>query len=238
MAKNDISNPKISVVIPVRNCERYLDEAIESALAQNVGSLDVIVIDDGSTDGSALIARRRTPLVRYHWQPASGAGAARNRGVESAAGEFLAFLDADDRWPEHKLELQLAAFVEDPALDMVFGQVRQLHDGEEWQRGIAEQTFDASQLMAGIVLGTLLVRRKSFLRVGPLRTDYRVGEFIDWQMRATEQGLRAKVLPDLLLWRRIHGSNLGIRERQNISDYARVLKSGLDRRRALRDENR
>jgi len=232
-----MSEPKISVIIPVRNGGRYLEEAIRSVLAQDPSVLEIIVVDDGSTDESGTIARSHAPLVHYCQQPASGAGAARNRGVESAAGNFLAFLDADDRWVEGKLRRQIAVFAEDPTVDMVFGQVRQLREGEQWENGIAETTCDPSQLMPGIVPGTLLVRKETFLRVGYLRTDCRVGEFVDWYMRAMELSCRAKMVTELLLWRRIHDSNLGIRERKHITDYARVLKAGLDRRRAGGQEN-
>jgi glycosyltransferase involved in cell wall biosynthesis len=230
-------SPTISAIIPVHNGGRYLEEAIASVRAQNPGILEIIVVDDGSTDDSAAIARGHAPLVHYYWQPASGAAAARNRAVDLAAGEFLAFLDADDRWVEGKLRRQIAVFGEDLTVDMVFGQVRQLRAGEEWERGIAETTCDPSQLEPGQVMGTLLVRKETFLRVGHLREDYRVGEFIDWYMRARELGCHAKMLPDLLLWRRIHDSNLGIRERKHIRDYARVLKAGLDRRRAAAEAN-
>ena len=231
-AVSDSSTPRISAIIPAHNGERYLDEAIESVLAQSVPVIEIIVVDDGSTDNTARIAMNREPLIRYFWQPASGAAAARNRGVSLAAGNFLAFLDADDRWVNNKLQRQIAAFTEDPTLDMVFGHVRQLHDGKEWENGILEPVCPPSELIAGIVPGTILVRRDSFLRVGILRIDYKLVEFIDWYMRAVEMGIHSKMLPDLLLWRRIHGSNLGIRERSNVSDYARILKAGLDRRRS------
>ena len=201
----DKFGPKISVIIPVHNGGKYLDEALSSVLAQEVAVLDVIVIDDGSTDQSAEVAKRH---------------AARNQGVRLATGTFLSFLDADDRWVTNKLKIQIAAFAQDPTLEMVYGHVRQLHDGEAWDRGISAHTHDASQLIAGMLAGTILVRRESFLRVGLLRTDYRVGEFVDWCMRAVDLGCRSKMLPDLLLWRRIHDSNLGIREQKHVNDYA------------------
>jgi hypothetical protein len=83
-----------------------------------------------------------------------------------------------------------------------------------------------------MVPGTLLVKRPAFDRVGLFKTDLKVGEFIDWYARAMELGLRSKMLPELLLWRRLHRTNQGVRERQSVTDYARVLKASLDRRRA------
>ncbi len=95
----------VSVIIPVYNYDRYLGEAIESALGQTYQHLEVIVVDDGSTDQSGEVARSFAGRgVRYCHQVHAGIGPARNRGVELAQGEFLAFLDADDRWPLEKLE--------------------------------------------------------------------------------------------------------------------------------------
>jgi len=102
-------NPLISVIIPVYNGERYLAEAIESALAQTWEPVEIIIVDDGSTDGSADVASRFASSVKYDLQPHAGPGAARNRGARLARGDYLAFLDADDLWLKEKLKLQMAA---------------------------------------------------------------------------------------------------------------------------------
>jgi glycosyltransferase involved in cell wall biosynthesis len=224
-------SPRVSVIIPVYDCERFLAEAIDSVLDQTYPPFETIVVDDGSTDRSADIARSFAPRVRYCYQLNSGIGAARNSGADLANGELLAFLDADDRWVAEKLAKQLAAFENDPELHMVFGQARQLRNGVAWERGIDEKTCHPVGLMPGIVPGTMLIKRASYFRVGPFRTDLKVGEFIDWYSRAVEASLRSLTLPDLVLWRRLHDTNQGIRERQAITDYALVLKASLDRRR-------
>jgi hypothetical protein len=151
--------------------------------------------------------------------------------VELAQGEFIAFLDADDCWPKEKIERQLRAFDNDPALEMVFGQALQLQNGPEWEAGVKDTKFDVTGMVPGMVPGTMLIKRAAFFRVGKFQGDWKVGEFIDWYARAVELQIRSLVLPDLFLWRRIHDSNQGIRERQSVSDYARVLKASLDRRR-------
>lgn len=225
--------PLVSVIIPVFNYDRYLAEAIESVLGQTYQHLDVIVVDDGSTDQSSEVAKSFAGReVRYCHQANAGIGPARNKGVELAQGEFLAFLDADDRWPLEKIERQLRAFKSDPALEMVFGQAVQLRNGSEWEAGVSDGTLPAAGLIPGMVAGTMLIKRDAFDRVGKFPGDLKVGEFIDWYSRAVELKVRQLVLPDLFLWRRIHDSNQGIRERQSISDYARVLKAKLDRKRA------
>ncbi|HKV34826.1 MAG TPA: glycosyltransferase family A protein [Pyrinomonadaceae bacterium] len=221
----------VSVIIPVYNYERYLGEAIESALNQTYKNIEVIVVDDGSTDRSGEVAKSFADKgVKYCHQANAGIGPARNQGVELAQGDFLAFLDADDRWPEEKTERQLQAFENDPTLEMVFGQAVQLQNGPEWEAGIRDKT--EAGMVPGIIPGSLFIRREAFDRVGKFPSGLKVGEFIDWYARAVELQIRSLVLPDLLLWRRIHDSNTGVRERQSRGDYARVLKAALDRKRA------
>ena len=226
-------SPLISVIIPVFNYDRYLAEAIESVLGQTYQNLEVIVVDDGSTDRSGEVAAGFADRgVRYSHQVHAGIGPARNNGVELAQGEFLAFLDADDRWPEEKTERQLRAFESDPALEMCFGQAAQLQNGPEWEAAVKDRKLPAAGMVPGMVPGTMLIKRAAFFRVGKFQGDWKVGEFIDWYARAVELQIRSVVLPELFLWRRIHDSNQGIRERQSVSDYARVLKAKLDRNRA------
>ncbi len=224
-------DPSVSVIIPVYNCERYLAEAIESVLAQSHPAREIIVVDDGSTDGSARVVRRFSSAVRYVFQPNAGIGAARNRGVALAEGDFLAFLDADDLWTEDKLGLQLAAFAEDPGLEAVFGLAIQFHS-PEIDAAARSRIHCPSRPAPGYVAGAMLVRRSAFERVGPFEAGWRVGEFVDWYLRATEAGLRERVLPEVVLRRRLHKTNQGIRERAAATDYARILKASLDRRRA------
>jgi glycosyltransferase involved in cell wall biosynthesis len=219
----------VSVVIPVYNCEAYLGEAIESVLAQTYRPIDVIVVDDGSSDRSAAVARS-FPEIRCCAQPHAGAGAARNRGVALARGMFLAFLDADDLWARDKLERQMAAFRADPALDMVHSRIRQFHS-PELAEDVKARLRGAGSVLSGHV-STMLVRRASFDRVGPFPVGWRVGEFIDWYARAREAGLRDMLLPHVAVLRRLHAGNTGIRERGARGDYASVLKAALDRRRA------
>lgn len=213
------------------NCERYLGEAIESVLAQTYQPLEVIVVDDGSTDGSASVAKSFDSSIHYCYQTNSGASAARNHGTDLAQGSFLAFLDADDVWVKDKLRLQMAAFEDNPELDIVFGQVKQFHS-PELDESIKQKIHCPTELMSGYFPGAMLLKRDSFFRIGLFKTNWKIGEFVDWYSRAIEQGLRSCVLPKALLKRRLHETNMGINERQSRTDYARILKASLDRRRA------
>lgn len=221
----------VSVVIGVYNAERYLGEAIDSVLAQDYRPLELIVVDDGSTDGSGEVAQRY-PEVRYIRQENGGNGAARNTGVGASSGDFLAFLDADDRFTSGKLTLQLRALETSPDLDLVFGHVQEFVSPElddATRRGIRAP---APGPMPWTAPNLMLIRRASFERVGLFETSVRVGVTVDWFLRAKEAGLRYEVLPETVLERRLHTENNGIREAASRSQYLAVLKASLDRRRA------
>lgn len=225
------SSRLVSVIIPVYNCEDFLAEAIASALAQTYLPVEIIVVDDGSTDRSGDVAKVfKDSGVRCCYQPNSGIGAARNKGTSLAAGSYFAFLDADDVWLPDKLTLQMAAFDDDPGLDMVFGQVSQFYDSRS-DSNLKTQGEHEERIMSGYFAGTLVIRRESYSRAGPFATHWRVGEFLDWFAKATETGLSNHVVPEVVIRRRIHTTNIGIRERQSQVDYVRILKQALDRRR-------
>lgn len=110
-----MQQPLASVIIPAYNAERYLREAVESALAQTHSHLEVVIVDDGSTDGTRRLAEELAAgdaRVRVFSQENAGVGAARNRGIAEARGEFIAPLDADDFWYPEKLARQIAVLVE------------------------------------------------------------------------------------------------------------------------------
>ena len=219
--------PAISVIVPVFNGERYLAEALESIVGQTRPPEEIIVVDDGSTDRTAEVARRFP--VRLLRQANAGAAAARNAGAEAANADLLAFLDHDDLWVADKLERQMAALAADPALDMVFGHVEQFFCPSL----TAEQRahYQLTPPMPAYTSPARLIRRASFAKVGPYAIGNRLGEVLEWHARAVDAGLRLAMLPGIVYRRRIHASNMGITRSQDRSDYAHVLKQILDRRR-------
>ena len=215
------TRPLVSVIVPVFNGARYLREALDSILRQTYQPVEVIVVDDASTDETGIVLDEFGPRIRRAVQPRSGQSVARNRGVELATGRYLAFLDADDLWPDQKLAAQVAMLEEDPQCDLLFGHAEQFR----------QNAGAPSKPAPGPLPGTLMVRRDVWLRVGPLRSDVKVGEFLDWLLRARERGMRERMDGRVWLRRRIHGDNLGVRERDARGDYVRLLKEAMDRRR-------
>ena len=225
----------VSVIIPAYNRERYLAETIDSVLAQDYRPIEIIVVDDGSTDGTADVAGHFSQVVRYFFQPNSGCGSALNAGVEKAEGKYLSFLGSDDLWTENKLTLQMQVMISAPETDMVFGHVSHFYSPDlgQYER---ERFLCPPGKMPGYHAGTMLIRRESFHYVGPFSALYQTGEFLDWYSRAKQKMLREVMLPGVVMKRRIHSSNLGILKKNTQTenthaDYIRVLKAALDRRR-------
>lgn len=222
-------NESISVIIPVYNGERYIAEAVGSVLAQDYPRIEIVAVDDGSTDRTAELLRSYAN-VHYVCQSRLGASAARNNGVRCSSGDWLAFLDADDLWTPGKLKVQKDALRSDPSLDMVFGYVEQFYS-PELEASLKSKIKFAEGSMPGYVPGSMLVRKDSFLKVGFFNEAFKIGEFIDWYTRALDYGLNGHLAREVVLRRRIHDANTGIRERDSRKDYLRVLKASLDRRR-------
>jgi glycosyltransferase involved in cell wall biosynthesis len=221
------------VLIGVYNGERYLREAIDSAFSQTYRPLEVVVVDDGSTDGSAEVARSYGDSIVFGQQENKGNGSARNHAVRLARGELFAFMDADDISPPDRLERQWAALEADPELEVVFGHAREFVSPELSEEERATVRAPQPEPAPWVSANLMLVRRASFERVGPFAEDLRVGVTVDWCARARDAGLKSTMLPDIVLERRIHLTNNGIRERESKSQYVHVLKAALDRRRAL-----
>lgn len=221
--------PLVSIIIPVYNCEEYLAEAIESVFAQSYRPIEVIVVDDGSTDNSAKVTKQFAPDVHYCYQPNAGPGAARNRGIMLAQGTFLAFLDADDLWVKNKLALQMEVFDEKSDVDMVFGHVKQFYSPEVKDL-ITQKIRIPKETLPGYLSGTMLIRRETFFHVGMFGHQI-IGQVIDWYIRAVELDLHEVMLPEIIYMRRIHKHNLGITHRQLGYQRIHILKAALDRRR-------
>jgi glycosyltransferase involved in cell wall biosynthesis len=224
--------PLVSVMIGVYNGERYLGEAIDSVFAQTYRPLELIVVDDGSTDGSGAVAAGYGDRLTYAHQDNAGNGSARNHAVRLATGNVFAFLDADDRFVPEKLEWQWSALEADPSVDVVFGHVKEFLSPELTEEQRASVRPPAPQPAPWSAPNLMLIRREAFERVGFFSESVRVGVTVDWYARALESKLEARMLPQVLLERRIHTDNNGLREAASRSSYLHVLKASLDRRRA------
>jgi glycosyltransferase involved in cell wall biosynthesis len=212
----------ITCVIPCYNAERFLREALESVFAQTMPPAEVIVIDDGSTDRSAAVAASFEGRITYVCQTNAGPAAARNRGIELAREEFIAFLDADDVWHREKLARQATRFAARPALEACITHLSQFWEAEVRHEQVARgERFRDDGVLPGYVLQTMLARRSVFEKYGMLDPALRFGEDTEWFMRARDAGIALELMADVLLIRRFHSNNL-TRSRANA-----VLKNGI-----------
>jgi glycosyltransferase involved in cell wall biosynthesis len=192
--------------MPVKNGEPYLDQAIESVLGQTRTPHELVVVDGGSTDGSVEIARSY-PGVRCLEQAGSGFAGGWNEGVAAAAGELLAFIDSDDLWEPDKLEKQVALLDARPEVDYVISRVRFfLEPGHACPPGFRPELLEGDHVAN--MPSALLVRRSAFDAVGPFRTDLTIANDIDWFARAKDAPLTLATVPEVLVHKRVHDTNL------------------------------
>ena len=171
------NSPRVSTIITVYNGENYLSEAIQSVINQDYPHIDIIIIDDGSTDGSRGVAQQFGPPVQYYYQNNTGIAAAKNHGIKLSKGDFLAFLDADDLWTKNKIRKQIKVFNEDPTLDIVFSHVKQFYSPELSEEE-KQKIWCSDELMPGTSAGTMLIKRESFFKVGLFDSQWRRGIFV------------------------------------------------------------
>ena len=182
--------PQVSVVIPARNAAPFLAQALDSVFAQEFPSLEVVIVDDGSTDGTPDLARRYGRGVRVLSQPPSGSGRARNLGLEASEGDLVAFLDADDLWMPGKLALQIPVLMADPTLGLVFADLVPFGGpGGEGRSFFRERGFDGRCTVSSIFLhdmiytSTVVLRRSCLAATGPFDASLPIGQDTDLWLR-------------------------------------------------------
>lgn len=221
--------PLVTVIIPTYNGERFLRDAIASVESQRYPALEIIVIDDGSTDGTPDLVETLDTELRYYRQPNAGPAAARNRGIQEASGDLIAFLDVDDLWPDGSLHTLVQALGSDPQLQVVHGyaQVMQLCEssGRFDYVGNPEEAYP-------YYIGAGLYRKSAFESVGLFDPELRFAEDTDWYSRAKDQNTRIERLNDVTLMVRRHGGNMTSGRTAAELTPIRMVKKALDRRRA------
>lgn len=216
----------ISLVIPCFNGAAFIGEAIETALAQTRPPDEIIVIDDGSTDGSADVVRRYPARIGYIRQENGGEASARNRGLGAASGALVAFLDADDLWLPTSLETLLALLDDMTAAGFAFGRT------EQFVSPGCSRRLGPQAPVAAPLAGATLFRRSAFDAAGLFDPAIRLGAMIDWLSRARGAGVGSVATSEIVLKRRIHDSNSVHDSERLKADYLRALRSAVQRSRA------
>jgi glycosyltransferase involved in cell wall biosynthesis len=197
------ARPTISCVVPVWNGEAYLQEALDSIFAQTLPPLEILVIDDGSTDRSAAIAERHADRVTLIRQPHRGISATRNIGIARATGDLIALLDADDLWLESKLARQVAALAAEPGVECCYTLIETFAQPGSGAAIPAGLQVDRVGRIASTFLGT----RGALDRVGPIDEARRIRAEFAWFARFDDLGIKSVVVPERLARRRLHDTN-------------------------------
>jgi glycosyltransferase involved in cell wall biosynthesis len=223
-----MADPLVTVIVAAFNGERFLHEALGSLFAQSYAPFEVVFVDDGSTDGTAEIAR--TYDVRYIHQVNAGLAAARNTGIREARGELVTFLDDDDVMPAGRLRLQAELLRGRPDISCVLGRQEWI-DAPPWL--LRDPVFGDP---AGIPLAAAMIRRETLEAVGGFDATLQYAEDRDLLIRLRENGFGIEVLPEVVLLRRYHGENMTApANRPEIHPLTRSLKGKLDRQRNRRE---
>ncbi len=193
--------PLVSVIMAAYNAAEHIDEALQSALDQDWRPLEVVVVDDGSTDDTAAIVRRYPEVVYVH-QANAGPSAARNAAVERSTGAFVANFDSDDLLPPTRVSDQVGYLLAHPEVGAVFGR-------QEWINAPEWMTRDAVYGdVDGIPLSSVMFRRDVFFELGGYDTSFVHGEDMDVLVRMRERGIEYHVIPEIVLYRRYQVSSL------------------------------
>jgi glycosyltransferase involved in cell wall biosynthesis len=229
-----VSTPLVSVIIITYNREKYLKAALQSVFDQDYANHEVILVDDGSTDGTPAIADDLQGQVRYVRMPHRGIPAARNEGVRQAKGQFIAFLDSDDLWEPGKLSFQVSHLQENPACDICFGMLRRfLEPGSALPPGLRMESVTADQVSMSVCVG--LIRREVFEQVGEFDETFALGEDSDWMARARDRDCRFDFPERCLARIRIHDANSSHHNPGGTGALLKALRASVQRKKDLQN---
>ncbi|ABG52030.1 glycosyl transferase, family 2 [Trichodesmium erythraeum IMS101] len=221
------TTPRVSVIIPVYNCDRYINQAIESIFAQTYQSYEIIVIDDGSTDNTRKTMEPYMEMIHYVYQQNQGVSAARNHGINLARGELIAFLDADDFFLPDKLTAQVKVFDAKPNLGIVHSGWRRVNQQGETIKDETPWDYVPKLNLEGWLrwkpigtMGTLMFRRSWLQEVGSFEVGLGQAEDVDLVLRLSVKGCEAEWLRQSTICYRQHDQNTmrdGVSQVQSIN---------------------
>jgi glycosyltransferase involved in cell wall biosynthesis len=220
--------PSISVICPAWQAASTLGDTLASVRAQIASPMEIIVIDDGSTDETATIGKAAgaTVLTRSH----SGAAAALNAGIAASRGSLLAFIDSDDLWPADKLAAQTQLLASDPKIAGALGLMQLFISPEIGADGENRYRF-ADGLQKAWLTGALLVHRKVADAIGRFDESMHAGFHVDWFDRGLRLGFVFAVPRRVVLLRRVRATGLSHRSPRRDAGYALMAWRAVQRRR-------
>ncbi|MDZ8188161.1 MAG: glycosyltransferase [Nostoc sp. ChiSLP02] len=221
----------VSVIIAIKNGERYLAAAIDSVIAQTYKCYEIIVIDGNSTDNTEKIAKSYKQ-VRYVSQPSQGIANAYNLGIDLAQGEFISFISHDDLWTPDKLTIQVNYLLDRPEIQYTIARVKFfLEEGFSIPPGFRPELLIGDRI--AYIMETLVVRKTIFAQIGMLNPELSVAEDVDWFARASDRQVLHMAIQKVLLYKRVHDSNLSLTSSINNQNLLSILRQSIKRKRNL-----
>jgi len=225
------ASPLITCIVPVHNGERFLAAALDSLFEQTYRAVEVVVVDDGSTDGTSRLLEQYADRVSVVTRPNGGPAAARNTGLAAVRGDWVAFLDSDDLWHPEKLTRQMRCFEARPELEMCISHTRNFWEAEARDEEVRLRAENSPYTRdhPGFICQAWLLRMPVFEKVGLFNEALRTGEDTDWYARAKECGIEREILSDVLVYRRMHRDNIS--RTMSREERLEVALQGMMRRR-------
>jgi glycosyltransferase involved in cell wall biosynthesis len=228
-----LSNPLVSVIVAVRNGERFIASAIRSILNQDYRPVEIIVVDGHSQDGTAVIARS-FEHVHYVAQRNRGIADAYNLGITAARGEIIAFLSHDDLWMPGKLALQVNHLQKHPDIQYSITMIEYfVEPGSEIPPGFKKELFAGPHV--GHIMETLVARKTLFDLIGGFDSGMALAEDADWYARANDHGVPMAIIPEVLLRKRVHGDNASSDAQTSNRELLKALKRSIERKKSRVD---
>jgi glycosyltransferase involved in cell wall biosynthesis len=225
-----VAAPRVSAIIPTYNYARYVVAAVESALSQSFEDLEIVVVDDGSTDDTRETLRHLGARIRYIPQAHRGLAATRNVGIGVSRGRYLAFLDSDDLWLPDKVSMQVARLDAEPAVGLVYTEATLFNDESateiphsHWSEHPSGKILPWLLRHNVVPSPTPMVRRELFEKVGPF--DERLSSCEDWDMWIRIAQVSEFAYVDRVLARyRVHSANMSLDQERMMTGRFRVLQ--------------
>ncbi|WP_052446513.1 glycosyltransferase [Geoalkalibacter ferrihydriticus] len=215
LKKNDDCKFKVSIVIPTFNNEEYILDALESVINQSYKNIEIVVVDDGSTDGTQYALEKYKNKIKYIYQKNRGVSAARNKGISVSTGDFICFLDSDDIFEKNKIEKQLKIHKENEQLCVSYTDMAIFNGGKNFEKSYHKKNNMNCQsgfIFKNVVLGniistiTVMIKREVFNNVGLFDESLNIGEDYDMWLRIASQYEVGYVPEVLSFYRRGHQS--------------------------------
>ncbi|MHC4321510.1 MAG: glycosyltransferase family 2 protein [Planctomycetota bacterium] len=227
--------PTVSVIIHTYNNEKFIAETVESVLNQTYKDYEIIVVDDGSVDGTRDALLPYMQEIIYHYKENGGIASAKNAGISLSQAEFIAFLDHDDLWVPDKLKLQMESFNENPQVGLVYAKYTSFRDGKELrtkpEKGYSGWIFKELLAKSFVQTSTVVVKRECLNAVGPYDESFSLGDEYDMFLRIAKK-FQCGFIDKGLTRYRVHDTNASnndfLFDNENLGVYKKIYNNFTD----------